>query len=78
MTNQEVFHPVGLEGKEWAGWGWEECVLGRREEAGSELHPVLIGESRATKWGGRRGDEGNPACKDQCLLISKKPEDLPK
>lgn len=58
MTNQEVFHPVGLEGKEWAEWGWEECVLGRREEAGSELHPVLIGESRAMKWGGRGGMRG--------------------
>lgn len=58
MTNREVFRPIGLEGKEWAGWGWEECVLGRREEAGTELHPVLIGDSRAMKWGGRRGMRG--------------------
>lgn len=57
--------------------GWEERVPGRREEAGSELHPVLIGDSRAMKWG-EEGDERNPACKDQHLLISKKPEDLPK
>lgn len=53
LTSRDWFCPIGLEGKEWAGQQVGGVYPNRREEAGSELHPVLTGESPAMEWGGR-------------------------
>lgn len=46
--------------------------MGRKEEIGTELHPVGTGESPAMEQGGRREGRESLACKHQCLLSGKK------
>lgn len=53
LISRDWFCLIGLEGKEWVGQQVGGVYFNRREEVGSELYFVFIGELLVMEWGGR-------------------------